>query len=99
MREVAGYDPDQANDSEEEADIEETIAAVEDNCSDFITPETQDSFDEIFEAARKTYSNPELQNDWDQLFEDLRSALNASEDEEEAGSILDNYVKKAKALI
>ena len=95
-----GYSPEYSDDTEEEdVDVEQVIDKHEEQYADFITGETEDRFNEIFDAARRTYADSaETRKEWDDLFENLRSELQKAEDEDELETILDNYKAKANKL-
>lgn len=99
MREVSReYGAEMGMDSEEEVDVEEVIAKAESELGDFISSDTQDRFEEIFDAARRSYADPEVRRDWDLLFTNLKSELMGAEDEDDVESIVRNYTNKANAL-
>jgi len=93
------YGAEMDMDSEEEADVEGVIAKEEENLADFMNGENQGSFEEIFDAARRSYSDPTVRKEWDQLFINLNSELLAADGEDEVESIVAHYIKKANALI
>lgn len=96
--EVRGHTPEYEDDLKEELDVEEAIAKVEDECSEFITSDQRDQLDKIFDAARKSYEDSAVTADWNQLFEELKSALMGSADEDDINQQLANFVKKADSL-
>lgn len=93
------FNPDIEKDPEEEVDVESIIAKAEDDLADFISTDNEESFNEIFDAMRRAdYSDPDVIREWKELLKSLQSELTAADGEDEAETIINNYVKKAEAL-
>ncbi|HTL39641.1 MAG TPA: hypothetical protein VL306_02415 [Methylomirabilota bacterium] len=97
MAREGGRDYEIADDREEDIDVEAVISKTEKKYSDYINDDNLVHFNEIFDAARRTYSDPDVQKDWDVLFEDLETALQSA-DEDDIDSVLQGYARKANGL-
>ena len=88
-------DLDESEYDGEDAEIEDIIIEVEDECSlVFSNTENADSLNKLFDMARTNYEKD--RKGWKDFFGDLKVELIATDDEDNTHEILAHYLRKAK---
>ena len=88
-------DSDESENGEDDGEIEEIIAEVEDECSLVMAnSKNADLLERLFEMARNNYEKD--RKGWKSFFSELKSELISTDDEDNSHEILDHYLRKAK---